>query len=76
MSRPAKQMLLIVSLLSTVLTIGAVGYHMVEGWSWIMRAGDTMEFTPSGKVPIEPGNVLIAMGERSMLKRMEEQVEN
>jgi len=41
----------------------------------IMRAGGAMEFNPSGTSPIEPGNVLIAMGERSMLKRMEEEVE-
>jgi len=42
----------------------------------IMRAGGDMEFNPSGKAPIEPGNVLIAMGERSMLKLMEEEVED
>lgn len=41
----------------------------------IMRAGGKMEFNPSGKTPIEAGNVLIAMGERSMLKRMEKEVE-
>ncbi|MDA1235727.1 MAG: NAD-binding protein [Acidobacteria bacterium] len=42
----------------------------------IMRAGGDMEFNPSGTSLIEPGNVLIAMGERSMLKRMEEEVED
>jgi voltage-gated potassium channel len=42
----------------------------------IMRTGGKMEFNPSGKAPIEPGNVLIAMGERSMLKRMEKEVED
>jgi len=41
----------------------------------IMRAGGAMEFNPSGKAPIEAGTVLIAMGERSMLKLMEEEVE-
>lgn len=42
----------------------------------IMRAGGTMEFNPSDKAPIEAGNVLIAMGERSMLERMEQEVED
>lgn len=34
MSRPVKQMSLIVGLLSTVLTMGTVGYHVIEGWGW------------------------------------------
>jgi voltage-gated potassium channel len=42
----------------------------------IMRAGGKMEFNPSGKTQIEAGNVLIAMGDRSMLKRMEQEVED
>lgn len=34
MSRPMRQLVLIVSLLSAVLTMGTVGYHTVEHWSW------------------------------------------
>lgn len=42
----------------------------------IMRPGGDMEFNPSGKTLIEAGNILIAMGDRTMLKRMEHEVED
>ena len=42
----------------------------------IMRADDDMKFNPSGKTLIEAGNVLIAMGDRSMLQKMEQEVED
>jgi voltage-gated potassium channel len=42
----------------------------------IMRADDDMKFNPSGKTRIEAGNVLIAMGDRSMLQKMEQEVED
>lgn len=35
-----------------------------------------MKFNPSGKTLIEAGNVLIAMGDRSMLQKMEQEVED
>jgi voltage-gated potassium channel len=41
----------------------------------IQRGDEDMEFNPSGKTPIEPGDVLIAMGDRSMLKQIEHEVE-
>lgn len=34
MSRSMRQMLLIVGLLGAVLTMGTVGFHVVEGWRW------------------------------------------
>lgn len=42
----------------------------------ITRADDDMKFNPSGKTRIEAGNVLIAMGDRSMLQKMEQEVED
>lgn len=41
----------------------------------IMRSNGTMEFNPAGQASIQPGDVLIAMGERSNLQRMETEVE-
>ena len=39
------------------------------------KSGGEMIFNPDGATRIEPADVLIAMGERSKLKRMEEKVE-
>jgi voltage-gated potassium channel len=41
----------------------------------IMRPSGAMEFNPAGQARIQAGDVLIAMGERSHLQRMEAEVE-
>ncbi len=42
----------------------------------IMRSDGSMEFNPPGAAKIEGGDVLIAMGERSKLHRLEHEVED
>ena len=34
MTRPFRRLLLILALLTTVLCIGTLGFHLVEGWNW------------------------------------------
>lgn len=41
----------------------------------VLRSEGDMEFNPSGKTRIEAGDVLIAMGDREMLQRIEHEVE-
>lgn len=40
----------------------------------VVKAGGHMEFNPSGQTTMEPGDVLIAMGESSKLRELEKQV--
>jgi voltage-gated potassium channel len=42
----------------------------------VKKADGTMQFNPAGSAKIEPGDVLIAMGERSDLKKLEDKVES
>jgi len=42
----------------------------------IMKSGGKMQFNPSGKLLIEPDDVLIVMGERAKLKRLELELES
>ena len=34
MTQPFRRLLLILALLTTVLWIGTLGFHLVEGWDW------------------------------------------